>query len=1332
MSEKTISARDSLLVVDDEPDVLELIAEILSAEHYDVRTALGGAEALSSIQSNPPSLILLDLKMPRMDGFDVCRIVKSDPATQHIPVIIMSGLTEPGAKAEGYKSGAIDFISKPLVKEDVLAQIEVQLDLMHTHKELRETAKRLSEEVDVRKKVELDLRARQKEIDELLRSSERTRKALLGILEDQKLAEEKLAEALKYSQTIFETSPIGIITYSENGNAIAANRAAASMVGSTITQLQEQNYRALGSWEESGLKQAAMAAMESNEERDIEVFHKSTFGRQAWLSVRFVPFQHHGERQLLALFTDFSERKEKEQQYQTILQTAMDGFWIIDASGKLLEVNDAYCTMSGYSRSELLSMHIADLELIESQTDILDQITHIMEQGQSRFESRHRRKDGTSFDVEVSSKTLSDGSGRLMTFVRDITELKRAIEEVRKKERQQSLVLSSLPMAFYTARLAEDLGTIWMSSQVKQISGFDSQEFLKDPTFWSSRLHPEDRERILPIYSSVIKTGSANCEYRWKCADGVYRWFSDHITLARNELGVPVEAVGMWIDITARKRVENLLHESERFSRATIDALAAHICVIDQAGGIISVNRAWRDFAESNQVISRDVCEGANYLEVCDRAVGEGSESAKAFANAIRDIIGGKLDSYTCEYACHSPTEKRWFVGRATRFPGDGAVYLAIAHENITERKRSEQELDEERTLLKTIIDSIPDEIVVKDRDRRFILVNPAAIKALNKSFEEDVLGKRDEDLIPPQFAEEEKQIESEVMFTGVPVLNVVGRSRYNKVTKEIERSILISKIPLRDITGAISGIVVINRDITALERAKIAIENSEIRYRSLFEDAAIPIWELDFSGVKEELDRIRSSGIQDLERHLESHEVDLKRCAAMVRITSVNDESVRFFQVASKEELIHHAGQLFPATIWPVFREIITALAAGKNRFSGDISMVDARGSVKEVVMRLSVAPSARESMSRVLVSFSDITERKQFERELRKLSSAVEQSPVSVIITDTSGAIEYVNPTFEHVSGYLMSEVIGKNPRILKSRHTPQSEYKKLWDTILSGRQWRGEFRNMRKDGSLFWESALISPILDSEGRITHFLGIKEDITQKKMVEEELYTSRESLRLLAEDLVRVREEERSEIAREVHDELGQIMTAVKMDVSSLLRVGFSNPQMISQKAESLFSLIDMGIRSVQQLSARLRPGVLDDLGIVAAIEWQAEDFQARTGIKCILNLPETDLRIQMQQATAVFRIFQEGMTNVARHSKATAVEVTLTYDEGLLCLKIMDNGIGIDAAQIRNPKSLGLIGIRERLRPFEGSLVIEARPGGGTLMTVNLPIPKTNEEQA
>ncbi len=227
-----------------------------------------------------------------------------------------------------------------------------------------------------------------------------------------------------------------------------------------------------------------------------------------------------------------------------------------------------------------------------------------------------------------------------------------------------------------------------------------------------------------------------------------------------------------------------------------------------------------------------------------------------------------------------------------------------------------------------------------------------------------------------------------------------------------------------------------------------------------------------------------------------------------------------------------------------------------------------------------------------------------------------------------------------------------------------------------------------------------------------------------ERDRAEREIRNSREQLRNLSAHLQSVREEERTRMAREIHDELGQGLTALKMDVSWLNRRLLEEDATFKNKLTSMEEVIDRTIETVQKLSGELRPGMLDDLGLAAAIEWQAEEFQKRTGIDCEVSLSPEETLLNRDQSTTMFRIFQETLTNVIRHARATKVEVRLEEQNGSIVLEVTDNGRGITEAEISDPKSFGLIGMRERVEFIEGEVAIVGSPGKGTRIRVTLPL--------
>lgn len=243
------------------------------------------------------------------------------------------------------------------------------------------------------------------------------------------------------------------------------------------------------------------------------------------------------------------------------------------------------------------------------------------------------------------------------------------------------------------------------------------------------------------------------------------------------------------------------------------------------------------------------------------------------------------------------------------------------------------------------------------------------------------------------------------------------------------------------------------------------------------------------------------------------------------------------------------------------------------------------------------------------------------------------------------------------------------------------------------------------------------------DKNNNPVRIAGTSQDVTKIRKAEAEVKNSREQLRKLASHLQRAQEEERARISREIHDELGQELTGIKMDISWLSNSLEKPSEKVKDRIDSLNNLIDMTINSVRRISSELRPGVLDDLGLQSAIEWYVDEFQIRTNIKCDIKLDEIDRKIGGDTSTAVYRIVQESLTNVARHSKATKVTLSLKAETNYLFLKILDNGIGFDNDIINYEKSLGILGMEERVNILGGTFSIVGTKTNGTKINVEIP---------
>ncbi|HET9276358.1 MAG TPA: histidine kinase [Gemmatimonadales bacterium] len=286
---------------------------------------------------------------------------------------------------------------------------------------------------------------------------------------------------------------------------------------------------------------------------------------------------------------------------------------------------------------------------------------------------------------------------------------------------------------------------------------------------------------------------------------------------------------------------------------------------------------------------------------------------------------------------------------------------------------------------------------------------------------------------------------------------------------------------------------------------------------------------------------------------------------------------------------------------------------------------------------------------------------------------------------------------------------------------------------DLAAAKARWRGFFDRgrlhnetdeRRLDGTRMYVEGDYMVIHDDQGRIAGHFGIQRDVTDRHVSEEELRASREQLRALAARLQQVREEERTGIAREIHDELGQALTGLKLDIAWMRHRLPRDPEILAQ-CGSIMERIDGTLRSVRRIATALRPSILDQLGLAAALEWQGQEFGSRTGIEVAMELCPDGPPIPDHLGSSAFRVLQESLTNVARHSGATRVTIRLMQTAEQLTLEVADNGVGIPPDRIAGTASLGLVGMRERAVACRGELRITGVPNAGT--TVRLTIPLT-----
>ena len=354
------------------------------------------------------------------------------------------------------------------------------------------------------------------------------------------------------------------------------------------------------------------------------------------------------------------------------------------------------------------------------------------------------------------------------------------------------------------------------------------------------------------------------------------------------------------------------------------------------------------------------------------------------------------------------------------------------------------------------------------------------------------------------------------------------------------------------------------------------------------------------------------------------------------------------------------------------------------------------------------------------ILVVDDDAANRMALEESLRPLGARLVtassgEEALRRVLEDDYAAI-LMDVRMPGIDGFTTAQMIRERAR---SRHTPIIFMTSALEDL------HNMFRGYRAGAVDYLTKPIIPEVLRS--KLAVFIGLHDmnrmisaELAERSLTEQRLRASEENLRALAAHLQSVREEERIHIAREIHDELGQMLTGLKFDIAALAK-GCSDADTI-RRSQGLGLSIDKIINSVRRISSGLRPEVLDEIGLSAAIEWQAREFSRRTGIRCLVDVEAGFRDPDRNKSTAIFRIFQELLTNVARHANATRVSVKLTDGETIR-LRVEDNGRGIDPKILEHSRSLGLMGLRERALALGGTIEFDGVAGQGT--TVNVAIP-------
>jgi PAS domain S-box-containing protein len=617
----------------------------------------------------------------------------------------------------------------------------------------------------------------------------------------------------------------------------------------------------------------------------------------------------------------------------------------------------------------------------------------------------------------------------------------------------------------------------------------------------------------------------------------------------------------------------------------------------------------------------------------------------------------------------------------------DGSItgYICLTRD-ITERKQTEKIIRESEELFRIVISNAPISIFATDDKGIFILHEGKALEKTGMKPGENV-GVSAYDL----FSDLKVVERNGNVITGKSILDrVLNGKKLSGITELNGVHFDNQFVPIVDINGQVTGLIGVATDVTEPIKTAKALGESEVRFQSIFENSLLGISLADPEG----------------------------------KLVLANSAYARMYGYENPEKMLAEVTYVKNLYAHPEVREeVIRKLQRDRQMHPREVEVIRRDGTRFFVLVS---AMEIRDSEGHLIYYQAvhlDLTERKKIEEEIHDSAqytrSLIEANLDPLVTINPEGKITDLNSATEKITGIKRAKLIGSD---IADYFSEPDKVRKGFKLILS----RGSVKNYPmtvlhssgKTTDVLFNATLYKNIA---GEVLGVFADARDITDRKKIEEELRKSKELLEKLNQHLHDVRENERAFISREIHDELGQSMTALKLDLNRMHKYVGSNPEAI-MKLDNMIELVSDTIKDVQRISSDLRPGILDDLGLVSAIEWYCEEFEKRTGIRCKLKLDNSDFNDSKMNLT-FFRALQETLTNVIRHAKASSVNVKLHQTNKGVTLVVQDNGIGIPEEKIESHKSLGLISMRERVRQFGGKVDISSEKGKGSQFIIFIP---------
>ncbi len=925
--------------------------------------------------------------------------------------------------------------------------------------------------------------------------------------------------------------------------------------------------------------------------------------------------------------TDMSVSNTKNSiDYEKIFKDSIDAFIIISSeNGKVVEANRGALKLLDYEEKEMAGLAAKDIFSITEYSRLrLEYLKDSPAFDGTFIESEFISKDHRKIPVTVSINELPENM--ILLIARDIS----AIKQTQEALRREAFIFENLNDAVMITDL-EGYIQSW-NSAAENVFGYTRDEVIDNfikILFRQPEFAHYFRKITKKIQRSLLWSGEAAI-VRKDGSDGIAE---TSVFPFRDSSGEHIAYVVILKDITVRKQAEQAVRERDLMYRALIESSDDAVYVL-KGKKLLLVNGAW--------------CKLFRYSK--EEALSEEFDIMKIVAPEHKEFIlerfsaGQENKNDSSSYELRAITKDGRTIDLEVKVNkilwNNEEVYQGI-YRNITEKKKSELALKESEEKFRKLVEkSLVGVYIIQEGVFKYI--NPRLAWIFGYSVEEIINKKGPLDLTHP---DDRKIVNDNVKSRLTGEIESIAYS-FRGIKKD-GTPIYVDVFGTGTIIGDKPAVIGTLLDITKNKKAEEALKESEEKYKTIIESANDAIVVVD----------IGKRTIVDINKQAE-------------KLTGRSRE-----ELIGKSHLILH-----PAEYSDIYSGDFTEVILGNQKISpGEVFIQHSDGQV--IPVEISTSRSTLGNRTVIQGIFRDLRERKKVEEEIRKLSRAVEQSPSAIIITNTRGNIEYVNPHFCKVTGYSQDEVLGKNPRMLKSGDTSDTEYKNMWKTISAGSEWRGEFHNKKKDGELYWEHASISPIRDEKGNITHFIAIKEDITEKKKMQQELLIAKEK----AEESDRMKSEFLSQMSHEIRTPLNVILSYnsfLQDELSGLInediRLSFNS---IDSAGKRLLRTIDMilNLAAIQRgnVDIAFEPINLGDIIVRLSREFE---FQAREkNLYLKLKMPSEKILINGDDYL-VSEIFQNLLNNALKYTRNGGIELeTVILEDKRIKVDIRDTGIGI-----------------------------------------------------